>query len=114
MPNPECVLPEIVTFFSGGLVGACLAHFFAKEREKQARRTDFLKVVGEWRTKVNRCPSPAKVAADFPQDVARFGGAYIALQPDLWRWKRSKFQVLCDQIVAMTDSDVERDKCQLL
>jgi hypothetical protein len=109
----NCILSSIVTFLGGGLVGACLAHFFAKGREKNTRRIDFLEVVGEWRTKV-KCPSAAKIAADFPQDVARFGGAYIALEPDLCRWKRSKFHALCDRIVAMTDNDVQKDKSKLL
>jgi hypothetical protein len=51
---------------------------------------------------------PAKIAKDFPTDAIRFGGLYDAVASDLWFWQRSKFHDMCDDIVKMTDGEVER------
>jgi hypothetical protein len=113
MAQPDSQLWNFwVSLLGGGVVGAMistlLAHRFNQERDRKARRMQFLTVVGEWRTKVNRCVVPAKIAKDFPADVIRFGGVYDAVTSDLWFWQRSKFHKICDDIVKMTDGEVER------
>jgi hypothetical protein len=98
----------VSAILGGGISAAIVANIFAKRRDRENRRTEFLKKIGAWRTKVYRCQIPSKLSADFPKDVAVFGGEYIALERDLRGWQREDFHRLCDQIVAMTDSDVEQ------
>ncbi len=98
----------VSAILGGGISAAIVANIFAKRRDRENRRTDFLKKIGAWRTKVYRCQIASKLSADFPKDVAVFGGEYIALERDLRGEQREDFHRLCDQIVAMTDSDVEQ------
>jgi hypothetical protein len=44
----------------------------------------------------------------FSEDAARFGGEYVALERDLRGSQKEKFHRLCDELVAMKDSDVNR------
>jgi hypothetical protein len=101
----------LVSLFGGGVIGGLVAAYvtnkFTETRDRKARRLDFMRLLGEWRVTTLRIPRPADLSSDFPQTVAKFGGAYVALERDLWPWKKSKFHSLCDQIVAMTDSEVE-------
>lgn len=91
----------------GGLVAAYAANKYAQSRERYARRLEFLGFLGHWRVSVLRCNRRTEVSRNFPEQVAHFAGAYVALEPDLWPWQRSKFHAMCDQIVAMTDAEVE-------
>ena len=92
----------------GGIIAAILANIFAEKRDKEYRRIQFLKKMGAWRTRVHRCVIASKLAEDFPKDVAEFGGEYVAIEGDLPGEQRENFRRVCDQIVAMTDSDVEQ------
>jgi hypothetical protein len=109
-PNNQ-IVSFLVSLFGGGVIGGLVAAYvtnkFTETRDRKARWLDFMRLLGEWRVKTLRTYRPADLSRDFPQTVAKFGGAYIALERDLWYWKRAKFHSLCDQIVAMTDSEVE-------
>lgn len=95
-------------------LGWLVVHHLNKVRDRGVRRSDFLKMMGQWRTRVYRCADYRKVAADFPELAARFGGEYIALERDLRGAEKRRFHQLCDQIIAMTDGEVERSRPELL
>ncbi len=118
-----CDAPQssLVTYLAGALtaiIAAIVAHVFALRREsnkrkeaakiaKAARKRDFLHSLGTWRTRVNRCHIAPTLSANFPDEVVRFGGDYIAFEQDLYGDKRAEFHRLCDQIVAMKDREVQ-------
>jgi hypothetical protein len=86
--------------------GAVVSHFFAGRRDRENRRIEFLKKIGEFKTKIRRCNIPQKLGDMFPGEVARFGGECIALERDLWFWKKRKLRRLCNDIIKMTDARV--------
>jgi len=99
----------LLSLVGGGSINnlsAYVTNTFQWKRDRRARLTQFLSVAGEWRTKTYRSAVPEKFMKDFPEDIARFGGAYIALEPDLSSPKRDNFHRLCDEIISMTDADV--------
>jgi hypothetical protein len=119
---PCDALPSsLVTYVAGALtaiVAAVVTHVFALWREsnsrkeaakiaRAARKRDFLRSMGIWRTRVNRCHTADTLVANFPDEVARFGGDYIAIEQDLCGNERAEFHRLCDQIVAMRDPEVQ-------
>jgi hypothetical protein len=100
----------------GGVGGWFANNWFSESRDRSARRLKFIDLAGAWRTKANRCIILRNLSADFPKDVETFGGAYNALEQDLCEPERSKFHTMCDDIVTMTDAEVETDggKAKLL
>jgi hypothetical protein len=119
---PCDALPSsLVTYLAGALtaiMAAIVTHVFALRRESNnrkeaakiarvARKRDFLHSMGIWRTRVNRCQKASTLSANFPDEVARFGGEYIAIEQDLYGDERAEFHRLCDEIVAMKDSEIE-------
>jgi hypothetical protein len=62
--------------------------------------------IGEFKTKIRRCNIPQKLGDMFPGEVARFGAECIALERDLWFWKKRKLRGLCNDIIKMTDARV--------
>src|SRR5262249_138640 len=71
------------------------------------RKRDFLSKMGAWRTRVYRCVIASKLSANFPDEIASFGGDYVAMERDFTGETRDKFHSLCDQLVGMTDAEVE-------
>jgi hypothetical protein len=63
--------------------------------------------MGAWRTRVYRCNDISTIISNFPNEVAAFGGEYIAFEQDLPVPDRDKFHSMCDQIVTMTNAEVE-------
>jgi hypothetical protein len=98
----------------GGLIAAYAANKYAQSRDRNTRRIEFIRLLGEWRTQVYQRHTHAVTIADFPEQVIRFGGAYVAIEPDLWCWRRSKFHAMCDEIIAMTDAEVEKRENELM
>jgi hypothetical protein len=90
----------------GAIVGAIVTHVFVESRDRRNRRIEFLNKMGEWRTRVYRSQVAGVIADDFPKDVARFGGEYVALESDLLDSQARHFHKLCDEIVAMKDSEL--------
>jgi hypothetical protein len=104
----------LVSIVGGGIGAAIFANIFAKRRDRENRRIEFLKKMGQWRTKVYQC-NTVMLRRDFSKDVADFGGEYVALERDLRGSQKEKFHRLCDEIVAMKDSGLWSDgKAKLL
>lgn len=112
MPDAETIGSFLAALFGGGVIGGLVAAYaankYAQARDRKARRIEFMRLLGEWRTAVYRCQTGIADSADFPAHVARFGGDYVAIESDLWCWQRSKFHAMCEQIIAMADPDVEQ------
>src|SRR5690348_17171507 len=106
--------------FGGSWFQATLAHKFAKDRDeftrreaakaaRDGRKREFLRFMGEWRTRVYRCQIASVVSENFPEEVAKFGGAYTPIEQDFTGDQQTKFHAMCDQIVAMTGAEVEEN-----
>jgi hypothetical protein len=104
----------VSAILGGGIGAAIFANIFAKRRDRENRRIEFLKKMGRWRTKVYQC-NTVMLRRDFSKDVADVGGEYVALERDLRGSQKEKFHRLCDEIVAMKDSGLwSDDKAKLL
>jgi hypothetical protein len=99
----------------GGIVSATLTFLynrhlasgnreFLKLASKADRRRSFIRDIGEWRTRVYRCVQPHVLSNEFPDAVAKFGGACIALEPDFHAEFRNTFHAIYEEIITMTDA----------
>jgi len=113
------ILIPLACGIAGGVIQSWFTHKFSEEREsfarkfatalaRETRKRDFIGKMVAWRTRVLRCNDPHELAAKFPAELDSFGRDYAVMEQDLSGELRSQFHGLCDQIVAMTDGEVER------
>ena len=117
----DVLVALIMGAIGGGITGAIVAHYLAKSRDAENRRhlkiatqddrrRDFLKVAGAWRTKAARCIDPHELRDDFEAFAMGFGGGCKAVSDAIPEATRTEFQRLCEEIVSMTEEEIETEE----
>ena len=117
MPDePAFYISLIVTFLSGGVVGALLNHFFSSTRDRRARRhgledrkqdrlREFVSFLGGFRSEAERT-SPTQFCEVFPSRVHRFREESAKVRADLDGKSRTQFDESVAALCKLTDPQV--------
>ena len=89
----------IISFLSGGVAGSLITYFLTRRNEKENRKRAFLAFMAQWKSEVETCGQPQKLAEDFSAKVHVFMGEADKVRRDFYlKLSRTLFDGTCQAV----------------